>query len=134
MHMCGCVRKFLPRLAELGLDVYDVVQPTVPEMDIAHLKEEVGDRLCFCGSVCVQTTLAWGTPEDVKREVRRRLELFPRGGLILGPTHAVQVGSPLENILTMYRTAGSLSEAIDSSILDIQSDDQDGKINMSKLF
>ena len=53
--------------------------------------------------------LAWGTAEDVRREVRR-LELFPQGGLFLGPTHAVQVGSPLENILTMYREAGSLCD------------------------
>jgi uroporphyrinogen-III decarboxylase len=134
MHICGCARRFLPRLAEIGLDVYDVVQPTVPEMDIAALKELVGDRLAFCGSVCVQSTLAWGTPEDVEREVRRRLELFPQGGLILGPTHAIQVGSPLENILTMYRTAGSLNEKIDASILDRQDDNAGDKINMSKLF
>jgi uroporphyrinogen decarboxylase len=134
MHICGCASKFLPRLAELGLDVYDVVQPTVPEMDIAVLKEQVGDRLTFCGSVCVQSTLAWGKPEEVEHEVRRRLELFPKGGLILGPTHAIQVGSPLENILTMYRTAGSLSETIDSSILDHQEGDAGDKINLSKLF
>lgn len=134
MHICGCARRFLPRLAEIGLDVYDVVQPTVPEMDIALLKELVGDRLTFCGSVCVQSTLAWGTPVDVEREVRRRLELFPQGGLILGPTHAIQVGSPLENILTMYRTAGSLNEKIDASILDRQDDNAGDKINMSKLF
>ena len=82
----------------------------------------------------MQTTLAWGTPEDVEREVRRRLDLFPQGGLILGPTHAIQVGSPLENILTMYRTAGSLSEKIDASILDHQEGDAGDKINLSKLF
>ncbi len=58
MHMCGCVEKFLPRLSELGLDVYDVVQPTTPSMDIAVLQERFGDRLTFCGSMCVQTTLA----------------------------------------------------------------------------
>ena len=73
--------------------------------------------------MCVQTTLAWGTPQDVEREVRRRLELFPKGGLFLGPTHAIQVGSPLENILTMYRTAGSLRETIDDSILAIAGTD-----------
>jgi uroporphyrinogen decarboxylase len=82
----------------------------------------------------VQTTLAWGKPAEVEREVRRRLDLFPRGGLILGPTHAVQVGSPLENILTMYRTAGSLCEKIDSSILDLHDGPSEDKINLSKLF
>jgi len=134
-HMCGTVVDFLPRLIELGLDVYDVVQPTIPEMDIARLKERFGDTLTFCGSVCVQTTLAWGTTEDIKREVTRRLNLFPDGGLFLGPTHAIQAGSPLENILAMYRTAGSLREEIDQSILGIKRDESTvDEINMSKLF
>ena len=47
MHMCGCVRAFLPRLIELGLDVYDVVQPTTPEMDIAVLKNDFGENSPF---------------------------------------------------------------------------------------
>lgn len=134
MHMCGCCERFLPRLIELGLDVYDVVQPTTPAMDIASLQERFGDRLTFCGSVCVQTTLAWGTPADVQREVRRRLDLFPKGGLFLGPTHAVQAGSPIENVLTMYRTAGSLREEIDEKILALGGQAESEKINLSKLF
>ena len=135
MHMCGCSGRFLPRLIELGLDVYDVVQPTTPEQDIAALQAFVGDRICFCGSMCVQTTLAWGTPADVEREVRRRLELFPQGGLFLGPTHAIQAGSPLENALAMYRTAGSLCQRIDDSILAIGGEEETvDKINLAKLF
>jgi uroporphyrinogen decarboxylase len=136
MHMCGCVIAFLPRLIELGLDVYDVVQPATPEMDIARLQRRHGDRLTFCGSVCVQSTLAFGRPEDVVAEVRRRLELFPRGGLFLGPTHAIQVGSPLENILALYRTAGSLDEAIVGRLrsVGVEASAGDGKVNMSKLF
>jgi uroporphyrinogen decarboxylase len=134
MHICGCAEKFLPRLIELGLDVYDVVQPTTPQMDISVLAERFGDRLTFCGSVCVQTTLAWGTPEDVHREVRRRLDLFPQGGLFLGPTHAIQVGSPLENILALYRTAGSLVEEVDERILSVAAEAESDTLNRSKLF
>jgi len=135
LHMCGTVVDFLPRLIELGLDVFDVVQPTTPEMDIAALKERFGDRLIFCGSVCVQSTIAWGTLEDVENEVNRRLELFPDGGLFLGPSHAVQVGSPLENVLALYRKAGSLCEDIDQSILDIKDTKGDiASITLSKLF
>jgi len=135
MHMCGCVGAFLPRLIELGLDIYDVVQPTTPQMDIARLKQQYGHRLNFCGSMCVQTTLPFGSIEEIEQEVRRRQKLFPDGGLILGPTHAVQVGTPLENILAMYRTAGSLTEKIDDSILNITADvAKVDKIDMSKLF
>jgi len=128
------VEAFLPRLIELGLDVYDVVQPTTPSMDIAVLKKRFGKSLCFCGSVCVQTTLADGSPEDVQQEVQRRLELFPNGGLFLGPTHAIQPGSPLENVLMLYRTAGSLMEKIDPKILEIEMRGEEGEINLFKLF
>lgn len=134
MHMCGHVREFLSRLIELGLDVYDVVQPTAPDMDISILNQEFGDRLTFCGSVSVQTTLAFGTSQEVEKEAKRRLELFPQGGLFFGPTHAIQVGSPLENILTLYREAGSLIENIDESILSIGVQEDKAKINLSKLF
>jgi len=106
MHMCGCVHDFLPRLIEIGLDVYDVVQPTTQAMQIENLKEFVGDKIVFQGSMCVQSTLAWGSPQQVEADVEKRLKLFPNGGLFLGPTHAIQVGSPLENILAMYRKAG----------------------------
>jgi uroporphyrinogen decarboxylase len=135
MHMCGCVERFLPRLIELGLDIEDVVQPTTPKMDVAYLQEHYGARLNFCGSVCVQSTLPSGSEEDVVREITRRLHLFPQGGLFLGPTHAIQAGTPVRNVVAMYRTAGSLCERIDDSILSIQGDPGAvGKIDMSKLF
>jgi uroporphyrinogen decarboxylase len=134
MHMCGCVRAFVPRLIELGLDVYDVVQPTTPDMDIAVLQKDFGSDLTFCGSVCVQTTIAFGSPSDVEKEVARRLDLFRDGGLFLGPSHAIQVGSPMENIIALYRSAGSLKEKIDDSILSTKEDSSPDEINMSKLF
>jgi len=134
MHMCGCVEKFLPRLVELGLDIQDVTQPTTPEMDIAALQARYGRRLNFCGSMCVQTTLPFGTAADVENEVRRRLRLFADGGLILGPTHAIQVRTPLENILAMYRTAGSLVEHIDQAVLNIAGEAAINRPSLSKLF
>jgi hypothetical protein len=78
-------KTFLPRLIELGLDVYDVVQPTTPEMDIAVLKKDFGNKIAFCGSVCVQSTLAYGNVADVVEEVERRKKLFRKGGLFWGP-------------------------------------------------
>ena len=133
MHMCGCVEKFLPRLIELGLDIQDVVQPTTPEMDIAYLQSHYGHRLNFCGTMCVQTVLPHGTAAEVEAEVRRRQKLFPRGGLIFGPTHAIQVGTPLENVLVMYRAAGSLTEKIDEAILAIRGDELPDQSNRAKL-
>jgi len=108
MHSCGSVRAFLPRLIDLGLDILDVVQVAAEGMALDALAADF-PTLSFSGTMCVQTVLPHGTVEDVEREVERRLELFPDGGLILGPTHAVQVLTPVENILAMYRAAGSLS-------------------------
>ena len=108
MHCCGSVRRLIPRFIEMGLDVLDVVQVSTTGMDIRELHDEYGDRLNFAGSVCVQFILPFGTIEDVRREVKLRLELFKDGGMILGPTHQIQAGTPLENILEMYRVAGSL--------------------------
>ena len=72
---------------------------------------------------------------DVEREVRRRLDLFPAGGLFLGPTHAIQVKTPIENTLALYRSAGSLRETVDDSILSIRSDDHGAdRVSLSKLF
>jgi len=95
-------------LIETGIDIYDVVQVTAEGMDMVGLQRDFGARLCFCGTVCVQSTLPFGSVEDVSREVALRRRLFPTGGLIIGPTHAIQVGTPLENILELYRCAGGL--------------------------
>ena len=67
-------------------------------------------------------------------EVERRQKLFPDGGLFLGPSHAIQMGTPLENILALYRTAGSLVDEVDESILNITEGKDSDDINMSKLF
>jgi uroporphyrinogen decarboxylase len=108
MHSCGSVRQLIPRLIELGLDILDVVQVGAAGMALADLHRLFGDRLCFCGTVDVQSTLPFGTVEDVRREVEVRKALFHDGGLVLGPTHAIQVGTPLANILALYEAAGSL--------------------------
>ena len=72
----------------------------------------------------------------ISRPKTKCLALFPKGGLFLGPTHAIQVGSPLENILSLYRTAGSLMETIDDSIRALGQTEapETCKVNLSKLF
>jgi hypothetical protein len=63
------------------------------------------------------------------------LDLFPEGGMFLGPSHAIQSGSPLENILAMYSEAGSLTEIIDDNILSIKGEEEKvDAVNLAKLF
>jgi uroporphyrinogen decarboxylase len=109
MHSCGSVRPLLSRLIEIGLDILQVVQVSAVDMDLRVLKEEFGDRLNFCSTMCVQTTLVDGTVPEIEREVQFRRELFPNGGLIIGPSHAIQPATPLANILAMYGAAGGVA-------------------------
>ncbi|MCL2664804.1 MAG: hypothetical protein FWE82_04255 [Defluviitaleaceae bacterium] len=105
LHSCGSVWKAIPRLIELGLDILDVVQTNAAGMEIERLHAMFGSGICFAGTMCVQNVLPFESKETVEYEVKKRLELFSRGGLILGPSHLINKETPLENILAMYKTA-----------------------------
>jgi len=102
-HSDGNVSAILPDLVEIGLDVLNPIQPAC--MNSAELKQKYGDQLCFWGSMDEQHTLPFGKPEDVRAEVLMRLKTLGKdGGLILGPTHHVQLDTPMENFWAMVNT------------------------------
>ncbi|HSV86079.1 MAG TPA: uroporphyrinogen decarboxylase family protein, partial [Levilinea sp.] len=102
-HSDGNIYPIIPDLIEIGLDVLNPVQPA--SMDPALLKRKYGDKLCFWGTIDEQHTLPFGSPEDVANEVRTRLETVGKnGGLIIGPTHHVQLDTPMENFWAMVNT------------------------------
>lgn len=99
-HSDGDIRPIIPDLLEIGLDVLNPVQPAC--MDPAELKRRFGRRLCYWGTIDEQHTLPFGSPAEVRAEVLTRLHTVgDGGGLILGPTHHVQLDTPLENLLAM---------------------------------
>ncbi len=99
-HSDGVIYPIIPDLIEIGLDVLNPIQPAC--MDPVRLKREYGDKLCFWGSIDEQHTLPFGTTAEVRSEVRTRMETLGKGGgLILGPTHHVQLDTPLENFWAM---------------------------------
>jgi uroporphyrinogen-III decarboxylase len=99
-HTDGVVYPIIPDLIEIGLDVLNPIQPLA--MDPVRLKKEYGRNLCFWGSLDIQKTLPFGTPEQVKAEVITRLKTIGRGGgLIIGPTHNLQLDTPLDNFWSM---------------------------------
>lgn len=103
-HTDGQVEPVMPDLIEIGVQVLHPIQPLC--MDPAALKRRFGDHLTFMGTVDEQSTLPFGTPEQVKAEVLERLRTVGRGGgLILAPTHHVQLDTPIENLLAMVETA-----------------------------
>lgn len=102
-HSDGNIIKIIPDLIEIGLDVLNPIQPAC--MDPAEIKKAFGDRLCFWGSIDEQHTLPFGSPLDVKNEVISRIEtLGNNGGLILGPTHHLQLDTPMDNFWAMVNT------------------------------
>lgn len=114
-HTDGVIYPIIPELIEIGVDVLNPVQPLA--MDPIKLKREYGDRLCFWGSIDIQHTMPYGTPDDVRQEVLLRLGTIGRGGgLLIGPTHNLQLDTPLENFWSLINTVrdtpcGSLPEA-----------------------
>jgi len=100
-HSDGNVWDAIPGLIDAGVDVLNPVQPEC--MDPAEVKASFGDSLSFFGTVSVQETMPKGTPEDVKNEVKLRMETIGRGGgLLLAPSHVLQPDTPWENILAFF--------------------------------
>jgi uroporphyrinogen decarboxylase len=102
-HTDGCIYPIIPDLIEIGVDVLNPIQPQ--SMDPERLKKEYGDRLSFWGTMDIQQTLPYGTVDEVRAEVLTRMRTVgSKGGLILGPTHNVQLDTPMENFMAMVKT------------------------------
>lgn len=107
-HTDGCVYDVIRDLIEIGVDVLNGVQPSC--MDPVTLKRHFGEELSFWGSMDEQETMSFGTPADVRREARERIDtLGAGGGLILGPTHHVALDTPPENFWALTNTVTGLA-------------------------
>jgi uroporphyrinogen decarboxylase len=105
-HTDGAAMEAVEGLIDMGIDVLQALQFSAKGMDPRELKRRFGDRLCFEGGVSVQTTLPFGTVDDVRQEVEELITVLGEsGGYILGPSHAIQAGTPSENIVAMFDTA-----------------------------
>ena len=102
-HSCGAVGKFIPSFIEAGFDILNPVQCSATGMEPRHLKSEFGSAIVFWGGgVDTQKTLPFGTPEDVRREVLERCEIFSSGGgFVFNTIHNVQAGTPVANVVAM---------------------------------
>lgn len=111
MHCCGSIASVLPILIDCGVDIINPVQTTAANMDPIMLKREFGKDVCFWGGGCEpQGVLTTGTPEEVRDQVKRRLEIFGKGGgFVFNQIHNVLPNVPVENILAMYDTAYEFS-------------------------
>jgi uroporphyrinogen decarboxylase len=122
-HTDGDVFDLLDDLVEIGVDILNPVQTSAGKMaDLFGLKQRYGANLCFCGAIDTQRILPFGTPAQVRQEVRRVIDLLaPGGGYMLAAVHTIMEEVPPENILTMvdaveeygnYPLSGSLAKSL----------------------
>lgn len=106
LHCCGGFAPLIPLMIDAGLDSLHAVQPSCCGMDLPALKHEFGDRIVFNGCIDSHHVLIEGTPETVRRETRRVLDVMaPGGGFVAGASHdTILPETPLENVLAMFET------------------------------
>ena len=101
-HCCGAIFEMIPQLIDAGVNVLNPIQTSAAGMDPARIKAAYGKDLCFHGGIDIQQTLVTGTPDDVRAEVRSRIETLGPEGYILSPSHTLQPDTPPENLVAMY--------------------------------
>ena len=106
-HTDGAIVPIIPELVDLGIDILNPVQVTAKGMeDTQHLKEQFGDDLVFWGAIDTQQLLPFGTPEQVRSDVRRRvLDMAGDGGYVLNSVHNIQGDVDPGNIVAMFDEA-----------------------------
>jgi uroporphyrinogen decarboxylase len=104
-HDDGAIRPLIPDLIEIGVDVLNPIQWRCRGMEREGLARDFGKSLVFHGGVDNQQTLAFGSPEDVRREVAENIEIFGScRGYVVAPCHNLQAVTPTANILALYES------------------------------
>jgi uroporphyrinogen decarboxylase len=112
-HGCGAVFELIPHLIEIGVDIVNPVQVSARGMDSKRLKAAYGKDVTFWGGgVDTQRVLPFGSPQEVRDEVRRRIDdLAPGGGFVFAAVHNIQAFVPPENVVAAFDTAREYGQA-----------------------
>ena len=99
-HSDGFIIPIINELIEIGIDILNPIQPA--SMNPVEVKKIAGEKLCLWGTIDEQHTLPFSDPQSVRNEIAERIKTVGRkGGLILSPTHNIQLDTPLENYFAM---------------------------------
>jgi uroporphyrinogen decarboxylase len=102
-HSCGSIVPIIGDFAEIGLDILNPIQPLAEGMYPEYLANNHGHELCFFGGIDIQNLLPLGTPEQIKDEIHRRIDILGKnGGYLVAPAHNIQDDTPVENILAFF--------------------------------
>lgn len=113
LHSCGSVEQYLPLLIDSGIEIINPVQTNCKDMEPEHLKKEFGDDIVFWGGgVDPREILNHGTPQAVKDDVKRRLDIFaPGGGYVFNVIHNILPDVPPENIMALFEAVQEFSRS-----------------------
>ncbi|MDP6509075.1 MAG: uroporphyrinogen decarboxylase family protein [Chloroflexota bacterium] len=103
-HSCGSVRHLIEPFIGSGVDILNPTQTSAANMDPSELQRDFGGRIVFWGGgIDTQRVLPFGTVDEVRDQVRQRIQTFgPDGGFVFSTVHNIQAKVPTENILAMY--------------------------------
>ena len=106
IHCCGAIFDLIPELIKAGFDILNPVQISAKGMEPSKLKKEYGRSITFWGGgVDTQKILPFGTPQEVKEDVRRNIEVFFKdGGFVFNAFHNVMGNVPIKNLVSMFET------------------------------
>ena len=105
-HSDGAVEPILDDMIEIGVDVFNPVQPNVPGHEPEYLKNKYGDRLSFFGAIDQQRLLPRGTEEEIEIDVKEKIKILGRsGGYMIAPAHIIQADTAPEKVKFFIDTA-----------------------------
>jgi len=100
-HSDGNIMDIIPELIEIGVTILNPIQPEC--VDPREIKRLFGDKIVLNGTIGTQTTMPFGTPDEVRQTVRQRVEtLADDGALMLAPTHVLEPEVPIANVEAFF--------------------------------
>ena len=106
LHSCGSMYKFIPDLLEIGVQVFNPIQPLATNMEPWRLKKEFGKDATFLGGFDVQDLLPLGTIDEIREGVKRLMSDYGQGGgFVFGASQIIQCNTPAENVVAMFDAA-----------------------------
>jgi uroporphyrinogen decarboxylase len=106
MHSDGAVAPLIDDFIELGVDVYNPVQPNVSGSDPQELKDRYGERISFFGGIDQQSLLPSGNIPAIRKEIKERIHILGKDrGYLLAPAHILQPDVSIDTIEEMIRAA-----------------------------
>lgn len=106
-HTDGDVFPLIPDFIEMGVDILNPIQTSAGKMsNLTELKKQFGRNIVFCGAIDTNRILPFGTPDEVRAEVKRIIEILGQdGGYMLASVHTILSDVPPENVLAMADAA-----------------------------